>query len=69
MPVDEKRQDHAQTIQIMALWALLLNQVEVVKCLCAYAPEPLGLSIVVAKIARSLAHEVGLKMTVLLNTR
>ncbi|CAD5222165.1 unnamed protein product [Bursaphelenchus xylophilus] len=51
--------DTHRTLQVMALWAVLSNQLEVCKCLAAHSNEPLSLAIILARISKSLVEKCG----------
>lgn len=51
-------QDRGKALQVLAVWALLLNRTELARCLAAYVPGPIAFSLILAKAARGLAHEV-----------
>lgn len=54
------QQNRGDAITILAVWALLLNRTELALCLCAYVSHPIAFSLVLAKTARGLAHEVNM---------
>ncbi|KAE9420030.1 hypothetical protein Angca_005665, partial [Angiostrongylus cantonensis] len=49
--------DPADSIQVLAIWCLLLHCPAVVRCLCAFSEQPVAFSLVLSRLAKSLAHE------------
>ncbi|KAF1761105.1 hypothetical protein GCK72_009359 [Caenorhabditis remanei] len=54
---DSSHRDKHESIKILAIWSLLLHRPGIVKCLAAFADEPVAFSMVLSRISRSLAHE------------
>ncbi|CAI2348476.1 unnamed protein product [Caenorhabditis sp. 36 PRJEB53466] len=54
---DVSSRDKHESIRILAIWSLLLHRPGIVKCLAAFADEPVAFSLVLSRISRSLAHE------------
>ncbi|ULU02176.1 hypothetical protein L3Y34_002029 [Caenorhabditis briggsae] len=54
---DSSHRDKHESIRILAIWSLLLHRPGIVKCLAAFADEPVAFSMVLSRISRSLAHE------------
>ncbi|VDK46643.1 unnamed protein product [Anisakis simplex] len=50
--------DEKKSFDIIAVWAMLLNRAELVKCLCAYSNHTVPLSITLARVSHSLSHQV-----------
>nr|CDJ89801.1 CRE-CED-11 protein [Haemonchus contortus] len=52
-----QHRDPADSIRILAIWALLLHCPSVVRCLCAFSDQPVAFSLVLSRLAKSLARE------------
>ncbi|VDO61095.1 unnamed protein product [Heligmosomoides polygyrus] len=49
--------DPADSIRVLAIWALLLHCPPMVRCLCAFSDQPVAFALVLSRLAKSLAKE------------
>ncbi|WKY02952.1 hypothetical protein Q1695_016335 [Nippostrongylus brasiliensis] len=52
-----QHRDPADSIRVLAIWALLLHCPSLVRCLCAFSDQPVAFSLVLSRLAKSLARE------------